>query len=88
MPFSFAIFLAKGEAKILPSFTTCTGAGFTAVAIGAGVARGVDIADVVDAAGAVACAAPPFNATTIGAMSKPCCPMIQSKSFTKIFSPA
>ena len=59
---------------------TETAAGVAAASTaGAGAAAG---------AGAGVAFAPPFTAATIGAISKPCCPMIQSKSFTKIFSPA
>ena len=86
MPFSFAIFLAKGEAKILPSFTTCVVEGVIVFVVGAEV--GTAGAVCAAGAGVAAVDAPPFMPATIGAISKPCCPMIQSKSFTKIFSPA
>ena len=89
MPFSFAIFLAKGEAKILPSFTTCVVEGVIVFVVGAEVVTaGALCAAGAGVAAVVVVEAPPFMPATIGAISKPCCPMIQSKSFTKIFSPA
>ena len=81
MPFSFAIFLANGDANILPSFTTVA----EAVVVGAetGADAGAEAvvegaADIAFGASAVASAGPPFNAATIGAISKPSCPIIHS----------
>ena len=80
MPFSFAIFLANGDANILPSFTTVA----EAVVVGAetGADAGAEAVEGAAAIGfgasAVASAGPPFNAATIGAISKPSCPIIHS----------
>ena len=85
MPFSFAIFLANGDANILPSFTT------VAEAVAAGAETGADcVAGADDALETVEGAAVAFGASTVAALegalidftilsiSKPGCPIIHN----------
>ena len=80
---SFAIFLAKGDANILPSFTTVAEAVAAGAETGADCVAGADDAlETVEGAAAVAFGASALEGAlidfTILSISKPGCPIIHN----------
>ena len=78
--------MANGDANILPSFsmTASTNAGCET-----GTSTVATLSDATaSATGCEGAVLPPFAAETIASIAKSLSPIIQSKSFTTIFSPS